>query len=127
MTNHHLSPAARAGVRQALKDGDLTVKEIAAAAGCGETAVRYQRDLMVMAGELKRDFLPAARDYERPRERGGNAARVYIIPQVCIVGGCQDRRTNGPHCDDHQTAAQIARATAGMSEATRRKLTGGRA
>jgi hypothetical protein len=132
MTNHHLTPEQRAIVRRLLKENGLTPRQIAAEAGTSAAAVRYQRDLLVMDGELKRDFLPAPRDYAtRPRDPCAGLKRAYNAPQygapMCIVAGCDQRRIKGLHCGEHQPDQMIARATAGISEATRRKLMGGRA
>jgi hypothetical protein len=131
MTNHHLSPAARAMVHQLLRDGGKSYTQIAAACGCSRSAVIYQRGLLIEAGQLRPDLLPPQRVYVCPPERSSAPRRNHNAAQygapICIVGGCDKRRKGGQHCEDHQPSVQIARATAGMSEATRRKLTGGRA
>jgi hypothetical protein len=132
MTNHHLSPEQRKQVRELLLQGQHATSDIAAMAGTSPAAVRYQRDLLVMEGTLKRPFLPAARNYATEARKPSTVSkRVYNAPQygapMCIVAGCDQRRLQGAHCDEHQPERMIARATAGMSELTKRKLMRGRA
>jgi hypothetical protein len=137
MTNHHMTPGTKALVHHLLKCGH-TPQDIAERVGCSVPAARYQQNLLIMAGEVApapclpprpREHKPCARQPRGKREAGpgprDDAYHYHAL--ICIVGGCTARRTIGVHCDRHQPGEQIARATAGLSEATRRKLTGGRA
>jgi hypothetical protein len=92
--------------------------EIASICDVSVGAVCYQRDAMGMSP--KRRAKEAVRDATTPH----NAVPDF---RLCFCSGCYERATNGKFCDGHSAPVMAAKVTAGMSDATRRKLTGARA
>jgi hypothetical protein len=110
----------------------LTPHQIAPVAKVTKGVGYYLREKLYAEGRLRRKA-PApglqrqnAGSRVRPSRAGQDSAPGFGVA-LCLVDGCHTRARIGNFCEVHETANMIARATAGMSEATRKKLTGGRA
>jgi hypothetical protein len=136
MTNNHLSPEKCEEVRNLLQQ-NVTPIQVAQITGCSRAAARYQRRLLVTRGLMAGpDNFPSQRDFradrltaENVRQKPGRDFDTLRMPprQLCLVDGCITGAKIGKFCAVHDPAAIAARVTAGMSEATKRKLMGCRA
>jgi hypothetical protein len=119
----------RREVRQHLLDGK-TPAEAALAASVSSGSAFYLREKLYMEGLLQRPAPAAGLNRQNAggrirKSRAGQDSAPAFGAALCLVDGCYER-THQKFCPQHDTAAMIAAATAGMSEATRRKLTGSR-
>jgi hypothetical protein len=118
----HLSTTKLRAIRDLLIEGRMTPPQIAIQVGVSDSAVYYQRRLLGIDGARPVTDV-------RPRKKGGprHGSDSFIAPRPCFVGGCEGAATEGNFCAAHSAPAMAARATSGLSEQTRRKLTRGRA
>lgn len=115
--NGHLSPEAVWRVRDVIAMRIYAPAQVADMCGVSLGAVYYQRDAMGMG--------PKRRAEERPCDAATPHNAIYNY-RLCFCSGCYKPAKDGKFCDDHSAPAMAQRVTAGMSEATRRKLMGAR-
>lgn len=121
--NNHLSPEKIRSVHGVLLLGIYPPKQIAEICDVSLAAVYYQRRVLGLDGARPpKDVVP--RDRTRRELVPHNAIFNY---RLCFCNGCYEPAKDGKFCEQHSADATAARATAGMPEATRKKLTGARA
>ncbi len=116
--NGHLPPDKVRAVHEVLSLGIYPPNEVAGICGVSIGAVYYQRKVLGL-------------DAKRPAKFADTEAR--LVPhntvynyRLCFCSGCYKPAKDGKFCEDHSAPAMTQRVTAGMSEATRRKLMGPR-
>jgi hypothetical protein len=124
MRRYHFPDRTRQRIRHLLLTTGLSGKDIADACGCSRSGVSYQRHALALEG-FHRPSPDVAEPFRGGRQ-GADCEPGAFSQQLCLVGGCISPAASGKFCAVHDTAVMIAKATAGMSEATRRKLVGAR-